>query len=180
VSEVDLNSPLNYGSDLGPGSRNTPIRPRPDVRTDRRLRQVNLGSVSEVSDAAGLWLTRSEIPWTVDPKGGFLVRGALNERSSWSVQDAGGASEDGPQLVIWGTDVVITASKAQFTRFLREFVLVADALSEDERVQVSQVDATLPFYRQCLDEIHVSFVRGGLGHAWIRGEPELTGEVKSR
>lgn len=52
MSEIDLSSPLNYGtpSSLGSvrtprsGIRGTPIRMRPDVRTDRRIRQVNLAS----------------------------------------------------------------------------------------------------------------------------------------
>lgn len=52
LSEIDLSSPLNYGtpSSLGSvrtprsGIRGTPIRMRPDVRTDKRIRQVNLGS----------------------------------------------------------------------------------------------------------------------------------------
>jgi len=52
MSEIDLSSPLNYGT---PGSlssvhtpqsgiRGTPIRLRPDIRTDRRIRQVNVNS----------------------------------------------------------------------------------------------------------------------------------------
>lgn len=52
VSEIDLSSPLNYGTPSSMGSvrtprsgiRGTPIRSRPDIRTDRRLRQVNIGS----------------------------------------------------------------------------------------------------------------------------------------
>lgn len=50
MSEIDLSSPLNYGtpSSLGSirtprsGIRGTPIRQRPDIRTDKRLRQVNV------------------------------------------------------------------------------------------------------------------------------------------
>lgn len=52
MSEIDLSSPLNYGtpSSLGSvrtprsGIRGTPIRLRPDVRSDKRIRQVNVGS----------------------------------------------------------------------------------------------------------------------------------------
>lgn len=52
MSEIDLSSPLNYGtpSSLGSirtpksGIRGTPIRMRPDVRSDKRLRQVNVAS----------------------------------------------------------------------------------------------------------------------------------------
>jgi DNA replication licensing factor MCM4 len=52
MSEIDLSSPLNYGT---PGSlssvrtphsgiRGTPVHMRPDIRTDRRIRQVNVNS----------------------------------------------------------------------------------------------------------------------------------------
>lgn len=52
MSEIDLSSPLNYGtpSSLGSirtpksGIRGTPIRMRPDVRSDKRIRQVNVAS----------------------------------------------------------------------------------------------------------------------------------------
>ena len=52
VSEIDLSSPLNYGtpSSLGsstfrtPGAnRGTPIRIRSDIQSERKLRQVNVG-----------------------------------------------------------------------------------------------------------------------------------------
>ena len=48
-----MSSPLNYGtpsSRLGvatprtPGAVGTPIRPRPDVRSERKMRTVNLGA----------------------------------------------------------------------------------------------------------------------------------------
>ena len=52
ISEIDLSSPLNYGTPSSMGSirtprsgiRGTPVRARPDIRTDRRMRQVNIGS----------------------------------------------------------------------------------------------------------------------------------------
>lgn len=52
IHDIDLSSPLNYGtpSSLGSirtprsGIRGTPIRVRPDIRQDRRMRQVNVGS----------------------------------------------------------------------------------------------------------------------------------------
>lgn len=57
MSEIDLSSPLNYGtpSSLGSvrtprsGIRGTPIRMRPDVRSDKRIRQVNVGASDQVS-----------------------------------------------------------------------------------------------------------------------------------
>lgn len=50
--DIDLSSPLNYGTPSSMGSirtprsgiRGTPIRVRPDIRQDRRMRQVNIGS----------------------------------------------------------------------------------------------------------------------------------------
>nr|XP_022904084.1 DNA replication licensing factor MCM4 [Onthophagus taurus] len=52
MSEIDLSSPLNYGTPASLGSvrtprsgiRGTPIKLRPDVRSDKRIRQVNVGS----------------------------------------------------------------------------------------------------------------------------------------
>ena len=52
MTEIDLSSPLNYGtpSSLGSirtprsGIRGTPVRQRPDIRTDKRMRQVNVGN----------------------------------------------------------------------------------------------------------------------------------------
>ena len=53
MSEIDLSSPLNYGtpssnlSDLRTpmsGIKGTPIIHRSDIRNDRRMRQVNVGS----------------------------------------------------------------------------------------------------------------------------------------
>lgn len=51
MQEIDLSSPLNYGTPSSMGSvrtprsgiRGTPIRMRPDIRTDKRIRQVNIG-----------------------------------------------------------------------------------------------------------------------------------------
>ena len=52
MHDIDLSSPLNYGTPSSMGSirtprsgiRGTPIRQRPDIRQDRRIRQVNIGS----------------------------------------------------------------------------------------------------------------------------------------
>lgn len=52
ISELDLNSPLNYGTPSSmsslrtprSGARGTPMRQRPDVRSDRKVRHVNLGA----------------------------------------------------------------------------------------------------------------------------------------
>lgn len=52
VPDLDLSSPLNYGTPSSIGSirtprsgiRGTPMRTRPDIRVDRHVRQVNIGS----------------------------------------------------------------------------------------------------------------------------------------
>lgn len=54
LSEAELSSPLNYGTPSSlvsvrtprSGIRGTPVRQRPDVQSDRRMRQVNLAEVS--------------------------------------------------------------------------------------------------------------------------------------
>ena len=51
TSEIDMSSPLNFGtpsSMMGrtprtPGAQGTPIRTRPDVRSERKMRTVNVG-----------------------------------------------------------------------------------------------------------------------------------------
>ena len=61
IRDIDLSSPLNYGtpSSLGSirtprsGIRGTPIRLRPDIRNDKRMRQVNVGGDA----AVGLFVT---------------------------------------------------------------------------------------------------------------------------
>lgn len=50
MSEIDLSSPLNYGTPSSinsirtprSGIRGTPVRQRTDIRTERRIRQVNI------------------------------------------------------------------------------------------------------------------------------------------
>lgn len=52
MSEIDLSSPLNYGTPSSmtsvrtprSGIRGTPVRVRTDIRTDTRMRQVNIGA----------------------------------------------------------------------------------------------------------------------------------------
>lgn len=99
TSEIDLSSPLNYAT---PSSRaagtpagslaGTPIRHRSDIRSDRRLRQVNLGENQPPSDT------------TDQPTG--------------PTSDVATA----PALVIWGTDVVVSDTKEKFRKFVCDFV----------------------------------------------------------
>lgn len=99
TSEIDLSSPLNYAT---PGSRvagtphgsisGTPVRHRSDIRSDRRMRQVNLTDNQPISD-------------TTDQPTGPTSDAAVT-----------------PALVIWGTDVVVSETKDKFRKFITEFV----------------------------------------------------------
>ncbi|XP_005096782.1 DNA replication licensing factor mcm4-A [Aplysia californica] len=139
ASEIDLSSPLNYGT---PGSQSTlagtpaagatPIRHRPDVRSDRRLRQVAVGG--------------SEPPSETDRSD------AVSE-----------AAPVGPQLVIWGTDVVVSQCKEKFRSFISRYV--DTSIADDE--QFAGIDAAQPYYLQRLDEINVigdPFLNVNCGH----------------
>lgn len=62
TSEIDLSSPLNYGTpgsysvgESTPAAGATPIRHRPDVRSDRKLRQVAIGGTDAPSVGAVLY-----------------------------------------------------------------------------------------------------------------------------
>ena len=58
ASEFDLNSPLNYGTPSSIGSirtphsgiQNTPLKVRPDIRIDKRIRTVNVGGLDTISE----------------------------------------------------------------------------------------------------------------------------------
>lgn len=56
----------------------------------------------------------------------------------------------GPQLVIWGTDVVVSHCKEKFKQFLQTFV--NDTLETDERMD--GVDMEQPLYLQKLEEVY--------------------------
>lgn len=127
IHDIDLSSPLNYGTPSSMGSirtprsgiRGTPIRVRPDIRQDRRMRQVNIGS-----DA-------------LEP---------IAEQRS----DVTPSGEVAPQLVIWGTDVVVSECKRKFTQFLLRYIdmdIAQDELTEN-------INLSEPFYMQKLEEIH--------------------------
>ncbi|XP_039283686.1 DNA replication licensing factor MCM4 isoform X2 [Nilaparvata lugens] len=130
MSEIDISSPLNYGTPSSmasvrtprSGIRGTPIRLRPDIRTDRRIRQVNVAS----SDAG-------EPSSEIQP-----VAGTQNEDAA-------------PNLVIWGTDVVVARCKQKFKHFINNFV--EQNADEDERMD--NMDANQPLYLQKLEEIHI-------------------------
>ena len=55
----------------------------------------------------------------------------------------------GPQLVIWGTDVVVSHCKEKFRRFISKFV--DRNVEEDEAFE--GMDISQPYYMQRLDEV---------------------------
>ncbi|KAK3086222.1 hypothetical protein FSP39_015423 [Pinctada imbricata] len=125
TSEIDLSSPLNYGTPgsrtggpMTPGTGATPIRSRPDIRSDRKMRQVTIGG----SDPSEPTRMTSEI--TSDPNAG-------------------------PQLVIWGTDVVVSHCKEKFCRFISKYI--DRTVADDE--QFEGMDINEPYYLQRLEEI---------------------------
>lgn len=127
LHDIDLSSPLNYGTPSSMGSirtprsgiRGTPMRARPDIRQDRLLRQVNIGS-----DA-------------LDP---------IAEQRS----DITPSGEAAPHLVIWGTDVVVSECKRKFTQFLLRYIDME--IAQDEMTE--NINLSEPFYMQKLEEIH--------------------------
>lgn len=133
LNDIDLSSPLNYGTPSSVGSsmrtprsgvRGTPIRPRTDIRTDRRIRQVDMaGPTSEGADS-GL--------------------AAISENAPTDSAAAG------PQLVIWGTDVVVSECKDRFKQFVLQYIEPEAEL--DERTE--QMNSDEPIYLQKLEEIH--------------------------
>lgn len=126
ISEIDLSSPLNYGTPSSSalmtprsGIRGTPIRHRTDIRSERRIRQVNVGP---------------------DASGSESVRGPSSDQG-----------DRGPQLVIWGTDVVVNHCKEKFRKFILRFI--NRDVEDDERVQGGAAEQ--PLYLQKLEEINL-------------------------
>ncbi|XP_049816684.1 DNA replication licensing factor MCM4 [Schistocerca nitens] len=122
MTEIDLSSPLNYGTPSSissirtprSGIRGTPIRMRSDIRTDKRIRQVN-----------------------------------MNAEPLDTIQEQPGPEAE-PQLVIWGTDVVVNRCKEKFKRFVENYV--DPEADDDERTE--GMDVNQPLYIQKLEEIH--------------------------
>ncbi|XP_077542953.1 disc proliferation abnormal isoform X2 [Haemaphysalis longicornis] len=131
-TELDLSSPLHYGTPSSAtggtprsNTRGTPIRHRTDIRNDRRMRQVALGTND----------------------GSSVLQDVGEQTGGVATSDSG----TGPQLVIWGTDVVVSHCKEKFKQFLRTFTetdLATDELMEG-------VDPVQPLYLQKLEELYM-------------------------
>ncbi len=159
VSEIDLSSPLNYGTPssvdsrargsqqqlhgLGVGSNviGTPIRVRSDIQSEKRLRQVNV--------------TPGGVPYDpvsergVSSEAGGTPRANRNPPSE--VVPPSEHSDTAPHLVIWGTDVSVHTCKQKFRKFLTTFV--DPDLADDERMEGFRADE--PLYMQRLEEVRV-------------------------
>ena len=162
VSEVDLSSPLLYGT---PGSvrtprssvgvSGTPIRIRSDIQSEKRLRQVNV-TPAKAPGAGGSEIDApsSEIG-TPGRRSGRSRGGTPSRRAqtpSLPPSDAVPPSEhsdSAPHLVIWGTDVSVTHCKAKFRRFIQNFI--ETDVEDDERMK--DFDEDKPYYMQRLAEV---------------------------
>ncbi|XP_055536897.1 DNA replication licensing factor MCM4 [Wyeomyia smithii] len=129
MSEIDISSPLNYGTPSSASSirtprsgiRGTPARQRPDIRTDRRIRQVNVGSDQ------------------LEP---------IPEGSQPSETDSAAASQ--PRLVVWGTNIVVSECLKKFKDFIMRYIdpdAAQDEISEG-------MNLNEPLYMQKLEDIH--------------------------
>ena len=61
-------------------------------------------------------------------------------------------SNAGPQLVIWGTDVVVSLCKDKFKRFIESFI--DPEIEADEKFEGMDIDE--PLYLQKLEEVFVA------------------------
>ncbi|XP_037827334.1 DNA replication licensing factor MCM4 [Lucilia sericata] len=130
MSEIDLSSPLNYGTPSSMGSirtprsgiRGTPLRARPDIRTDKKMRQVAIAGT-------GLEPIPERVSETTDP---------VSEAST------------APQMVVWGTNVVVSHCKTKFKQFLLRYI---DPTAEQDEIS-ENIDVNQPLYLQKLEEIH--------------------------
>ena len=64
----------------------------------------------------------------------------------------------GPQLVIWGTDVVVGRCKDKFRRFIQTFV--DPDIAQDERWEGMDIDQ--PLYMQRLEEVCILSLQNSL------------------
>uniref|UniRef100_H2ZKX3 DNA replication licensing factor MCM4 n=1 Tax=Ciona savignyi TaxID=51511 RepID=H2ZKX3_CIOSA len=168
LSEIDLSSPLFYGtpssvrtprsSGLTPGRTGrgtmTPVRQRADLGSNNRVRVVNLNSDQNPDQSRPEPIpeeNEDEIPSSADPAG---------------------------QLVIWGTDVVVSHCKTHFTHIYPDhqnvlakcYICLGFPWSmikincfheflpteEDVAMETDGMDANEPMYLRKLEEISVT------------------------
>ncbi len=144
VSEIDLSSPLNYGtpSSLGSstfktpgGVKGTPIRLRSDIQSEKKLRQVNLG---DSGSNAGV------------PGSSSTGRQPASESGTSAVPPSEASSEAVASLVVWGTDVSVATYKTKFKKFLETFIdPEADADEKTDGFNPNE-----PLYLQIMEQIN--------------------------
>lgn len=125
-SEIDLSSPLLYGT---PGSTRTPGRTPQGAGTPIQPRP-DLGSSSRVRT-----VNLNAVPEAEEPA---------------ASTDVGAPASN--QLVIWGTDVVVSHCKEKFSNFITRFVKPDnDSMELDDDMDVNE-----PLYLHKLEEISVT------------------------
>lgn len=126
ASEIDLNSPLNYGTPSSIGSirtphssmQNTPHKMRPDIRgIGKHTRQVAVGQLDAISE--------------VDS----------HSESATATQ---------AQLMVWGTNVIISECRNKFKNFLMRYI---DPEAEQDEIEEG-MNLNEPLYMQKLDEVN--------------------------
>lgn len=128
MSEIDISSPLNYGTPSSMGSirtprsgiRGTPMKQRPDLRVDRPVRHVNVGSDQLETIPEGCQSSETD------------------------------STPHQPKLVVWGTNVVVSECLKKFKDFLMRYIdpdAAQDEISEG-------MNLNEPLYIQKLEEIH--------------------------
>ena len=167
TSEIDLSSPLTYGTPSSrivgtPGrSQGTPIRPRSDIGSMRRLREVNLAATDPPVRSYACYrpdigphppavlLTNTHMHTHIHTNAPYSH--AYIHTQTGDPTSTGVTSEGAPEahLVIWGTDVNVQEAKKKFRDFLENFV---NDIPE-EGGDLSIADQTEPYYMQRLEEV---------------------------
>jgi len=70
-------------------------------------------------------------------------------RPAGSETDAQRGAPTGPQLVVWGTDVVVSQCKEQFVKFMERYI--DRNVASDEKFEGMDMDE--PIYMQKLEEV---------------------------
>lgn len=123
-NDIGLSSPLNYGT---PSSRRAVETPRTPGAMGTPMRP------------------RADIQ---NERRGLTVNMGSSEAD---LRNERGQGQRDPQLVIWGTDVIVNQCKEKFRRFVEEFI--GTGVDSDEQFDGMNVDD--PLYLQRLDEISV-------------------------
>jgi len=154
VSEIDLSSPLHYGTPSPgssirtprTGSKGTPVRVRSDIQTDRVRRQEFV--------VAG---------------GGGGGDGGGEPTSELGAQASEAGSDAAASVVIWGTDVSINQCKAKMMKFVTKFVN-PDAADDETFAELNPLK---PYYLQRLEEVAMTeepFLALNCGHIQLFDE----------